>query len=354
MIILLVITTFVVILGIVIYAYISSLNLKKLSIVTEFTSDLFSSLEIDKVLPLVVDKIMIMLNPKRCSIMMLDDNNNLRIKVGKNISKYAIRGLKLKLGEGIAGQALKEGKMTFVRDVSMSPQYYKMFEVGYKNVKKESLVVIPLKYQDINYGVINLHYPVRNSFPSSYTEKVILKLVMEQVSVSIHNCLTYQKVVNDAMTKLFNHNYFIKRLEEEIFLARKYSTKLSLIMFDIDHFKKVNDTYGHQVGDLVLIEVANILQDNIRLTDIAGRYGGEEFGVILPNTNLKMAKVIAERLRENIAGRKIISLDKVINVTSSFGVAEFKVEETTEQLLYRADKMLYTAKNMGRNRVYGE
>lgn len=336
-----------------IYVWLHYSNLKKLYIITDFTADLFSTLEIDKMLPLVVDKIMLMLKPLRCSIMMLDNNNCLRIRVGKNISKYAIRGLKLRYGEGVAGKALDSGMVTFIKNISESKEYYKLFEVGYKNVKKESLIAIPLKYQEVKYGVINLHYPVRKKFPANYIEKIILKLVQEQLSVAIHNCFSYQEVVSDAMTKLYNHNYFIKRLEEELFLARKYVTRLSLIMFDIDYFKKVNDTYGHQVGDLVLIEVANVLRDVVRVTDISGRYGGEEFGIIMPNTNLKGAKIIAERLRENIEKRKIFVLDKSITVTCSFGVAESNSEETVEQFLYRTDKMLYTAKNMGRNKVYG-
>lgn len=350
----LVFCSIVIVLVVVVYSYLSWWNLKKLSIISNFTSDLFSTVEIEKLLPLVVNKVVEILNPKRCSIMLLDENNCLRIKIGRNISTYAIRSLKLPLGEGIAGRALEEGKITFVRDVSKSPFYFKLFEVGYKTIKRESLFVIPIKYNEIKYGVLNLHYPVRKKFPATKTEKIIAQLIMEQVSVAVHNCITYQKTVSDAMTKLYNHNYFLKRLEDEIYLSRKYGTKLSLILLDVDYFKKVNDVYGHQAGDMVLVEIARLLKDFTKLTDVVGRYGGEEFGIILPNTSLRAATVIAERLREEIQGRKIFFEDKVISVTCSFGVAEFKVEEVTEKFVYRADKMLYTAKNLGRNRVCSE
>lgn len=347
------IALFLILVLIIVCFYFHFSNQKKLSLISDFISELFSTLEIDKMLPIVLDKIVSMLKPTRCSIMMLDNHNCLRIRVGKNISKYAMRAMKLKYGEGLAGKSLSTGLITFIKDISKSQEYYKLFEVGYKKVKKESMVIIPLKYQETKYGVINLHYPVRKKFPSNSTEKIVLKLIQDQVSVAIHNCYTYQEVVSDSMTKLYNHHYFVKRLEEEVYLSRKYSTKLSLIMFDIDHFKKINDTYGHQVGDLVLIEVANLLKEFVRATDICGRYGGEEFGIIMPNTNLKGAKIIAERLREDIANHKIFVLDKSISVTCSFGVAENNFDESVEDFLYRADKMLYTAKNMGRNKVCG-
>ncbi len=329
---------------------------KQLELIVKFSSDLNSSLEISRILPLVVEKLMLILKPVRCSIMLLDENQELRIRYGKNISNYAVRGLKLKVGEGIAGKALKEGKPIFIKNVAETNDYYKLFPSTYKEVRKESLVVIPLKFQDINFGVINLHYTRRKKFPKDRIEKLVLKLISDQLGNMLHNCLVYQKAVSDSMTNLYNHNYFMSKLTEEMYLARKFSTKLSLILFDIDSFKKINDEYGHQVGDKVIVTVAQILKNNIRLDDIAGRYGGEEFGIILPRSGLEEAKNIAERIRKLIEETKIIINPvgtRMLSVTCSFGVAEFNYNEDIETFVKRADKMLYTAKNLGRNKVYG-
>lgn len=137
-------------------------------------------------------------------------------------------------------------------------------------------------------------------------------------------------------------------LEDEINRVQRYQTALSLIILDIDYFKSVNDTFGHQVGDSVLIEMSNILQENLRNTDLLGRWGGEEFLIICPHTDINGTKELAEHLR-----LKIEKYDfKVIgHKTSSFGVTSFKAGDTIESLLKRADDNLYKAKENGRNQV---
>lgn len=156
----------------------------------------------------------------------------------------------------------------------------------------------------------------------------------------------------DGLTQLFNRAHWQLRLSEEFSRAMRYETPLALIMFDLDHFKRVNDTYGHLGGDAVLCQVARIVRASVRENDIAGRYGGEEFGIILPSTSESGAMVLAERLRKTIEASPVPFEEKQIDVTSSLGIAEFQPGvKDFEQLIAMADAALYRAKETGRNRV---
>lgn len=136
--------------------------------------------------------------------------------------------------------------------------------------------------------------------------------------------------------------------KKEIERATRYSQKLSFIMIDMDHFKDVNDTYGHQVGDDVLIVTAKLISEHVRNVDIVGRYGGEEFVVICPNIGLEEVEIVAEKLR---AETQKHNFDKVGSKTISLGVAEFIRGDTPDDLVKKADTALYKAKEEGRNRV---
>ncbi|MBF8984204.1 diguanylate cyclase [Lutibacter sp. B2] len=162
------------------------------------------------------------------------------------------------------------------------------------------------------------------------------------------NVALQEMVKIDGLTNLYNHKYVVERLADEIKRAQRYNKKLSIIMFDIDKFKLINDNYGHQFGDTVLREISDELKFIIRGIDIAGRYGGEEFIVILPETDLKNAVKLAERLRIRISNIKF--KEKNIKVTISGGVAELEKENVFE-LIGKSDALLYKAKEKGRNRI---
>ena len=155
-------------------------------------------------------------------------------------------------------------------------------------------------------------------------------------------------VITDELTALFNRRHILELLETELEKAKRYGRNLSLIMMDLDFFKKINDSYGHQFGDEVLKKVGIILQHNTRNLDLVGRYGGEEFLLILPETDLKKAALVAEKLRQKIKNAEIKAGE--FRLTASFGAAQFK-DELSQQLIRRADKLLYKAKAEGRDRV---
>ncbi len=176
-------------------------------------------------------------------------------------------------------------------------------------------------------------------------------------SIAVDNARLYQLATVDMMTKLKIHHFFQTRLREEMEKSRETGAPLSMFMTDIDHFKKFNDTYGHQQGDVVLKEVAQVLIRSARGNDVPSRYGGEEFAMILPNTSLQAAKEIAERVRKNVEKSKVKNYSGVgedkLSVSISAGVAQFNpvLDETNKHLIEKCDKALYKAKHNGRNRV---
>jgi diguanylate cyclase (GGDEF)-like protein len=164
--------------------------------------------------------------------------------------------------------------------------------------------------------------------------------------------------ITDQLTGCYNRLYMAERMEPEIKRAKRYRHWLSVIMCDLDHFKQVNDTYGHQVGDVVLKRFAELIDQSIRdKVDWAVRYGGEEFIIILPETDLDGAHVVAERLRRSIAGFPFAAEEKSFSITASFGVTALNEKTPWEKLsidtiIQHADSLLYAAKGAGRNQVH--
>ena len=182
-----------------------------------------------------------------------------------------------------------------------------------------------------------------------------LEQLTRQSAITINRANTYSKVLQyatlDALTNLNNRRQFEVRLKQEIATTKRQKNPLCAMMVDIDFFKKVNDTYGHASGDAVLRTVASIIKEHLRESDIPSRYGGEEFAVLLPYTHIEEAKIVGERLRKAVETTPIPIDKKNINVTISMGLAEFRPQETGEDLFKRADSALYEAKESGRNRV---
>jgi len=193
----------------------------------------------------------------------------------------------------------------------------------------------------------------------------ILKSFLQTVSVIYENMVLYtrlhklyeikvQEAMRDGLTKLYNYRYFIQELERETNRARRFNTSFSILMIDIDFFKKYNDTYGHLEGDKILRTMADLFIHNTRSTDTVARYGGEEFVIILPGLKKKDAKMIAEKLRKLIEHHDFYNeeVQSYNKLTISIGVANFPEDsKQPSQLLKLADKALYQAKNEGRNRV---
>jgi diguanylate cyclase len=179
----------------------------------------------------------------------------------------------------------------------------------------------------------------------------IFLIVQDVTELTSYEQKLIEMNIKDGLTGIYNRRFLQTRLNEEYQRHRRYGMKLSLIMFDIDFFKKVNDCHGHPCGDSVLQSVASKIASCIRQTDCLARYGGEEFCCLLPQTDLPAALILAERFRQLIEEQVTTCQENIVKVTISIGVSELAAEDHAEALLNRADEALYQAKNSGRNRV---
>jgi diguanylate cyclase (GGDEF)-like protein len=217
-----------------------------------------------------------------------------------------------------------------------------------------SLLCLPLIRQNFVTGLLVFGAKEPNAF--THYEIKILEVLAVQAAVSLENARVHaqmeQMATRDGLTGCFNHRYFQEWLDHELHRAQRMPIPISLVLCDIDHFKKFNDTYGHPAGDLVLTTVAGILRGNVRKNDLAARYGGEEFALVLLNTDEKNAAKFANRVRQEIAKAKIQLAGERLGVTISMGIATYPAQAADKAALIEwADKALYAAKQGGRNQV---
>ena len=246
----------------------------------------------------------------------------------------------------LRGQSIREP------DFSTSP-YYRgadnpLFKKGY-------FVSIPLMIEQEIVGVLNINDVDQDPFNVNDLD-FILNL-SEFIAMSISNAVLYEQTsklaVTDGLTGISNRTNMEQSLLNEFGRSMRYNSPLSIVLLDVDHFKDVNDSYGHQKGDEILVTFASILKKFCRANDIAARYGGEEFLMILPQSNAQGAFKIAERVREEIMKMSFVGNDSKFSVTTSCGVAELNRDymKNTDQLINVADNAMYEAKNSGRNKT---
>ena len=245
---------------------------------------------------------------------------------------------------------------------SLSPEAvdFKVFEymVGRADLTDPFLAlnpskVIPLRGLDGVYGFIIVGQKILGE---TYTAQEIIYLdrLINFVSISLQNSLHFKRATFDQKTELYNHSFFMKRLEEELARLRRYDSRTTLLMLDVDHFKRFNDTYGHLAGDLVLKNVALGIRESIRLEDMAARFGGEEFSVLLIQCDPDKGYLIGERIRKAIEEKQVSFGGNLLSVTVSIGVAHTATEDLVPDsatLIDWADRALYDAKHHGRNRT---
>ena len=215
---------------------------------------------------------------------------------------------------------------------------------------------LPIIHQNEVIGAVDLYTAANQKL--SFDSLITIKTVCAQLGSHIKEYQIFTKAqqlaITDGLTGLYNHRHFQEYLENEIKSGHKKSTSVTLIIVDVDFFKKINDEHGHLQGDKILLHIANILQKGVRSKDFVARYGGEEFGIVITDTPLPKVMEIAERLRANVENDKFRLNEKtLISATISIGIAFSKYIQPNdrEKLIHTADTALYEAKNTGRNRI---
>ncbi|HUH08453.1 MAG TPA: sensor domain-containing diguanylate cyclase [Egibacteraceae bacterium] len=312
---------------------------------------LSSSLDLNRTLAVVVETAMDTLVADRGALLLFTpERDALYTKIGRGLGKQAPRML---VGEGLAGYVARTGNaLRLPADAEEAPEPAHGEPVG------ASQLIVPMLGRGRIIGVLSLF---RDEGGPEFTQDDLdtMRSFAGQASVAVENVMLHQEAqrlsITDQLTGLWNLRYFNLQAEREIEGARRSGRPLSVAIIDIDHFKSVNDTYGHQVGDMVLIEVASRMRDSTRAPDVVARYGGEEFVALLPGTGLEGGVTMVERIRAAVAASPVettIGARQLLTVTCSVGIATFPDHGSTlEELVGSADAALYAAKSSGRNRV---
>ena len=330
-------------------------KMENLSILYSVSKALNFANDLKKILLFILDKARDAVDAQKASLTLLDKNTSELVvhvvrgvppDVEKKINSGEMECTRIKVGEGIAGRVAIEKKYLLVNEAREDERFKKS-----ASSYVDSILCMPLIANDEVIGVVNLTNKQKGG--KFGTEDVdLLSTLANQAAITIYNARLYHLAITDGLTQLRIHRYFQQRLDEEILRAEKFGHPLSLIMSDIDHFKTFNDTYGHQEGDIVLMDTAKIFRFTAREVDIAARYGGEEFAIILPETGIEEAKALAEEIRKKVEAHEYPSKQGKLKVTISLGVSTFPQHAKEKKALVEAaDQALYRAKEGGRNRV---
>jgi len=265
-------------------------------------------------------------------------------------------GVNFKLKGTLSNWVIENQRVLFLADLRTPPS---LEGVNYSMVGKAkasmSWMGVPMKGMHVN-GVMVIASYRPNAFNRSDFE--LLSNIAQRAALALdntyHHALVEEQARLDSLTRVYNHGYFIQKLNEQANACKFENQPLSLIMLDIDYFKHFNDTYGHTVGDEILVNLCDAIQQHIKKTDAVGRWGGEEFAISLPNTDSRLALQVAKRIRETLASVKIKN-NKHIEIpapTISMGIAIFPKEaEDVMELIDIADQRLYVAKERGRDQI---
>ncbi len=332
---------------------------KELDFFDEVSKTLTSSLELNGILTTIMKKARKLIKAETWSILLVDEETGELVfeKItGKKEDKKKIRKIRLKIGEGIAGWVAQEGVPVVVPDVSSDERFYPRVDKE-TDFKTKSLMCVPIRSKGAILGVLEI---INNTTGEPFTKddlNLLMRLV-EHAAIAIERASLYQKMadlsVTDDLTKLFNTRYLDRTLLIEIARCKRHSSSLSLIFMDVDHFKTINDNYGHLVGSKLLVEMGQLLIRSLRTIDIVARYGGDEFVIVLPQTVPGSAVQIAERIRKSIERNIFLKKEGYsLRLTASFGVASYpESAQSKEDLLRLADEAMYRVKYRTRNGVY--
>jgi diguanylate cyclase (GGDEF)-like protein len=348
-------------LGVALY---NALIRNRLGLVQDIGLQLAAIVKTEELFPWFVQQIQERLHHDSCGILRVDGQRLVLEASTGGLARDPI-GMQIPFGQGITGRCAVENRVVNVGNVRSDAGY---IASGVEGARSE--IAVPIRFEEELLGVLTIESSAENAFDDDDVR--LLSTLGAQAAVSIHQAQLFAEsermAVTDGLTGLYNHRYFHERLRGEMARCTRYVRPLSLVMVDLDDFKAINDRFGHLIGDDVLREVAERIRQNIRGSvamgttkradvDIASRYGGEEFIVIMPEASVAGAAIAAERLRaafEAEVGRAVGLTDEAgqpWRVTGSFGVAGFAPGIEPDRFIKLADEAVYGAKREGKNRV---
>lgn len=313
-----------------------------------------TTFETEQLLLRLVSDISKNLDIQRVMIMLLDERRQEVYSASfTDFEKEGLKELRRRVGEGFYGLVVQTGMARLIRDVDTELNLPKE-DILSPDIK--SVIAVPFGRREKVLGLLVAFKDKPGMF--EWHDLELFRAVAENVAVALENARLYQETklqaITDGLTGLYNHRFFREQLEVEIGRAERYGHDVALIIMDIDHFKHYNDTHGHPQGDELLRGLAELLRKSIRKADLACRYGGEEFAIILPETGKETAVYLAERIRKAISEHPFPfrETQPMGALTVSIGVAVFPLDaRVIDKLIRKADDALYKAKSTGRNRV---
>ena len=318
---------------------------------------LINCLDLGRITDVCIKHIPNLVGARLASLYILDETSNI-LHLQKHNHSFLINKI-VSLNQNppsLMVMAVRSKELILVGDIDThkKPIIRKSQRAFSGNYKTKNCAIAPLVCQDRVVGVLNLADKANGDrFDSE--DIALIGLFSQLVGASIGNIKLFEKIqhqaTTDGLTGLANHKTFYEILEKELWRSRRYGGQISLIMIDVDNLKKINDTYGHRAGDKVLREISRKIKECIRQIDTAARYGGDEFAVILPNTSLTDAVVVAERMVDAVAHSPAIWKKDHIPLSISVGLGQYDADTNPADITSRSDQALYAAKQAGKNTV---
>jgi diguanylate cyclase (GGDEF)-like protein len=328
---------------------------QELAIFHDVAKALTSSLDLDSILQTILEKMAEYFRPDTWSLLMVDEQKSeLYFAIAVGTAAEALKNVRLKVGEGIAGHVAKYGEKLIVPDVAADPRFAKRID-QVTQWETQSIICVPLKSKLRVQGVIQLVNVDMAHFGAD--ETFFLQALCDYAAIAIENARSVEKIqeltITDDCTGLYNARHLYKTLETEVYRSARFGYEFSVLFIDLDHFKQVNDTHGHLIGSKLLAEIGYLIKAQLRLIDFAFRYGGDEFVVLLPQTGKDSAAVVARRLRDSLRASAFCKEEGLnLNVRASMGLATYPHDaKTPHDVIRQADEMMYMVKNSTRDNI---
>lgn len=328
----------------------------ELETMVELGKALTATLSLKEVLGAVMTSVCQMIRASTWSLLLLDEKSGeLVFEVVVSPIADRLKGRRIPAGQGVAGWVARHGEVLMIPDVRLDPRFSAEFDRE-TTFSTRSIVCVPLKSSERVLGVIELVNPLEDDFDDG--DLKLLASIADFSAIAIQNARNYERiqqlVITDDLTGLYNSRHMNRLIEHEVARATRYDTNLSLVFIDLDHFKTINDTHGHLVGSQLLAEFGSFIQTNIRKVDLAARYGGDEFVLILPETPKSGAVKFCNNLLSRLRSHRFMAESNLppIYITASIGIAAYPEDAATKDaLMEKADEMMYAVKAASRNAV---